>query len=350
MNETYVQEPAEEYGDQIEIRDHRHNFTIIDNAVYDILLPEHRSAFIVYAVLCRFANRQRQAWPSLSRIAKLCKMSRRTIQEHVHGLEKLGLVRIGQLRKKGKFSSNLYELLEVPPSTSTTAVGKTDYGETRKRQTYEDVVEQAFTPPADPPYAGSTVVVPAADGSERATNKIQSLRSFEQDPKDAHKNARAHETDASTSGQPIHLTDPDWREKLNGSLMGSVCGVYHPGFPCPHERFALDEIYRIIWQRSGPGMPPENLLRSHPSLHAFVHRLWSDTPEDWEPTMINQVRNIATWWKANRKPKDWSIPLMFSRPEEVLATAQAEQTQPTDQPSGLQRYAQKLQETGHATS
>ena len=121
--------------------------------------------------------------------------------------------------------------------------------------------------------------------------------------------------------------------------LGSACQIYHASFPCSHEQFALGEIARIVWNKK----PTEHRLRSHPSLHEFIHshKDMVGPPDDWELVAINHVREVATWWRANRKPKDWSIPLMFSRAGEVLATAQS---QPEQKETIWQQWAREERE------
>ncbi|MFA6428205.1 MAG: helix-turn-helix domain-containing protein [Candidatus Buchananbacteria bacterium] len=67
----------------------------------------------VYMWLSDHANSAGLCFPSINRLAKLCKVTKNTIKDRIRKLEKLGLVR-KQLRKKNnkENQSNLYQVVE----------------------------------------------------------------------------------------------------------------------------------------------------------------------------------------------------------------------------------------------
>ncbi|MGI9298600.1 MAG: hypothetical protein ACR2QC_11995 [Gammaproteobacteria bacterium] len=95
---------------------------------------------------------------------------------------------------------------------------------------------------------------------------------------------------------------------MESDQLPDACSIYHMGFPCEHEREALAIVKSVVW----PGASLR--LKSHPNLHQFIHDNAYDEPYP------ERVKKLATWWKQNRRFKDWGIPLMFSRPEETMAT------------------------------
>lgn len=70
---------------------------------------------LVYTVLCMYAdNSTKTAYPSVSRIAKLCGCSERSVRYALKRLEEAGFIEIRRRQKEGGgYTSNLYVLLDV---------------------------------------------------------------------------------------------------------------------------------------------------------------------------------------------------------------------------------------------
>lgn len=313
MTEPYVQEPAEEYGEQLHVDNQiEYNFTPLPNAVYAMWPHLGNDAFLVYILLVKFADRQTHiCWPSTDTMRNLTGFGKNKLSRCIKVLREHNMVATHQLRKGREYGTNRYTLLPVKDWDMVSPIqGRHDRDavtETPQRIYKQDPVKQDI-------------------------NK--------QDLKDADAKTRAREADyvekvPSDSG--LEEYDPGALTMSNG------CAVYHPGFPCAHEQFALGEVSRLLWGKHVS-------LKSHPALHTFLHanQPLVGPPDDWEHVTMNQVRELATWWKVNRKPKDWTIPLMFSRPEETLATAQAAPEHSSDDP--IARYMSRLtpEELGEA--
>lgn len=206
MTESYAHEPTEHYA---EIQDRRHNFTIIDNEIIDLIPELGRTAFTVYCILARFANRDREAWPSLDHLARLAKVKVRTIQETAHALEAFGLLKIEQRREKGRFTRNCYTLLEVNRARFPTVAVNTGYGNDTVRSMAEEEEKQTDS---DSTVLPSTVLNRSAQtaiGSERHTNKTYS--SLKQDLQKEKSKERAREENLSNEEErrqkPLDIVD-----------------------------------------------------------------------------------------------------------------------------------------------
>lgn len=68
---------------------------------------------IVLVVIAKHANKKLQAFPSVSRIAKLANMSPRSVHRKINHLQELGLLHVKNQGKDGKKTSNLYTLRVV---------------------------------------------------------------------------------------------------------------------------------------------------------------------------------------------------------------------------------------------
>jgi len=68
---------------------------------------------IVLVVIAKHANKKLQAFPSVSRIAKLANMSPRSVHRKINRLQELGLLHVKNQGKDGKKTSNLYTLRVV---------------------------------------------------------------------------------------------------------------------------------------------------------------------------------------------------------------------------------------------
>jgi pyocin large subunit-like protein len=71
---------------------------------------------IVLVVIAKHANKKLQAFPSVSRIAKLANMSPRSVHRKIIRLQELGLLHVKNQGKDGKKTSNLYTLRVVTDS------------------------------------------------------------------------------------------------------------------------------------------------------------------------------------------------------------------------------------------
>jgi len=71
---------------------------------------------IVLVVIAKHANKKLQAFPSVSRIAKLANMSPRSVHRKIIRLQELGLLHVKNQGKDGKKTSNLYTLRVVTES------------------------------------------------------------------------------------------------------------------------------------------------------------------------------------------------------------------------------------------
>jgi hypothetical protein len=67
-------------------------------------------------VIAKHANKKLQAFPSVSRIAKLANMSPRSVHRKINRLQELGLLHVKNQGKDGKKTSNLYTLRVVTDS------------------------------------------------------------------------------------------------------------------------------------------------------------------------------------------------------------------------------------------
>ena len=83
---------------------------------------------IVLVVIAKHANKKLQAFPSVSRIAKLANMSSRSVHRKIIRLQELGLLHVKNQGKDGKKTSNLYTLRVVTDSQGvvTDSQGDTD--------------------------------------------------------------------------------------------------------------------------------------------------------------------------------------------------------------------------------
>lgn len=84
-----------------------------NEAVDDALPRIGPSAFAVYAVLCRRANREGRCWPSLSSLAETSGLSGATIKRAIPVLEAEGLLLVerGTRKADGSLESNTYRLV-----------------------------------------------------------------------------------------------------------------------------------------------------------------------------------------------------------------------------------------------
>ena len=386
----------------VEIRDHRHGgYFRIDNELIDDYLPLiGRTGLTVYCVLARYANRSEEAWPSLEHLAKLCKLKRRTVQETVHGLERLGLVKIEQMREHGRFTRNCYTLLEVHRKQSTPVAVKTVYGEDSGRSTVEYEQNQPDNSFTDPPCTVSTVVPFSADGSERPTNKtyLQDLKQDVENQKHTQTRARAQGEFPQTEAEDEHPGDHEGEDychaRLDGACAWPLCAAERVPSEEPDEHGSrsfcplpwiagksgqekidtMDTLQPVATppaacERAGapavpeacrqyqPGFPCEHLL----TALSMVANEWWGQPMAAKPQQFlhefrskehlhvvvheftaTQIRQAAQWWKGNRRPQDLSLPLFFSQITSTLANAQSGDSRDGETP--WERWAREERE------
>ena len=282
MTDSYAQEPAAEYGDQIPVENLLDfPYVRLGQKVIEALPIIGRDAFVTYCALLHYADRGGACWPTYASLMKITTFGRKKLMKNLKVLCDHKLLKRTQMRKGKEYGANRYTLLPLedwqPAQPSEVPIWH-----------HQD-------------WSGPSMEVPTLDRSaldrQQGHHKLDPVvtRSRrELDPTGADENARAREA--------------DYPEMGNDGIVPDACAVFHAGFPCEHEQEALEILRTIMWTKA-------KTLKSHPSLHAFVHSVLA-YPED--------IEALARWWHVNRKPKDWSIPLMFSRPEETLATVQAE--------------------------
>jgi len=84
-------------------------FFKVPNSVFDMDLDLYQRAVLFY--LCRCGNQGAKAWPSYETLASKTGMSRRRAVDAIGQLVTQGLVRRIRRTHKGKFTSNLYEVV-----------------------------------------------------------------------------------------------------------------------------------------------------------------------------------------------------------------------------------------------
>lgn len=381
MSESYVQEPAEVYGDQIPV-DHRidFQFTPIANKAIEAMQLIGKDAFITYCVLMKYVNQGRgdgQCWPTLASLMYYTTFGRNRVIRSLKVLREHCMVESTQMRKGREFGANRYTLTDpsewtftikdgvpelsmpkncapkvvtqIRSTSSTRSILQPEEEHTQNARACEaNVTEMADEPPR---HYGSI-----EDGGERwwcprhDTRDACDCRDRDgyavtkqpgDDGKDYHPimdqrlstdyrytvGVGTEDTqDTMDTLQPVATSPAVSREQVPP---GEACRAYQGGIGvhCEHEWEALGIITDVIWPNSFKR--PRRPVKAHPLLHAFIHESLETFRED--------VRTVAVWWRANRKPKDWTIPLMFSRPGEVMATAQSGQT-PAHDPTDLSRY------------
>lgn len=88
-------------------------FTIIADPIFDD--PRvGKNELLVYITLCKFANKDRDCWPGLNKIAEVARCGRSTVQEAVKTLVMLGYVDKQVRKKRGGYRSSLYKVYNTP--------------------------------------------------------------------------------------------------------------------------------------------------------------------------------------------------------------------------------------------
>lgn len=86
------------------------------------------SAKALYALICAYAGNKGQSFPSTSLLSHQLSVSRPTLQKSINQLKDKHVISVEQKRSEGRFSHNVYSLLNQPSSTvaKNTDNGKTD--------------------------------------------------------------------------------------------------------------------------------------------------------------------------------------------------------------------------------
>ena len=113
MTEPYVQEPAEEYGEQLHVDNQiEYNFTPLPNAVYAMWSHIGNDALLVYILLVKFADRQTHiCWPSIDTMRTLTGFGKNKLTRCIKVLREHNMVATHQLRKGREYGTNRYTLL-----------------------------------------------------------------------------------------------------------------------------------------------------------------------------------------------------------------------------------------------
>ena len=93
----------------------RSKFTRIPKVHELVLVGATPELIPTYCAISDYANKNGLRWPKMQTVAAKIGRSVRTIQRHVHELDRLGLVQIvrRQRDKRGRFSSYLYGVAAV---------------------------------------------------------------------------------------------------------------------------------------------------------------------------------------------------------------------------------------------
>lgn len=106
------------------VRDLRGNYLRIENPALELVSEEGSKAIAVYAWICWHANNKTETcYPSLSTLAKKCKISRRTVIRIIRFLEDIKLIAIDRTQKGEHGAINVYYLLGAKSGDSVKSAG-----------------------------------------------------------------------------------------------------------------------------------------------------------------------------------------------------------------------------------
>ena len=92
------------------------HFTMLsDSVIDDERVGKHE--LLVYTVLCRYAGKERTAFPSIPTISRKARLSERTVQEAIKGLQALGYLHVERRKRDDGTNgnkSNLYTVTDTP--------------------------------------------------------------------------------------------------------------------------------------------------------------------------------------------------------------------------------------------
>ena len=108
-----IQEDPAVYGDQIElIKEEWYAYGRIPHKATDNIDFIGRNAFCVYCALMRFADRATgTCWPSSTTLMQMTGLSRRALFRELQRLSTLGMITRRQMRKKQKYGTNQYHMI-----------------------------------------------------------------------------------------------------------------------------------------------------------------------------------------------------------------------------------------------
>ena len=343
----YIQEPAEDYGDQLKpaLEDaRRHQFIMVDYPVIDALPAIGRAAFVVYCVLVRFANKQKICWPTYEQLQEKSGYGFDTVRDALSVLAKWGFISRKQMIKHGRYGANKYTLLDLSawtkpePQGENTDNGKTDAEKTDTEKTpdYLDPVLSRSNLNLDPEENTKTRARKNLNFSEKekdeerqtqwhgAMQELRRMRGYDDEAEERPVGyGEDEEWDRLLSSQPDphELDDNQGESALPGrdithipdfSAIPEACRAYQPNFPCPHMDQALVTMAGVWWTRV-PNLPA---LRTQFNDKEAFHKLCHEYTDA-------EIRQAAEWWKAHKKPRELSPALFFNQIEMALANAQS---------------------------
>ena len=333
----YAQEPAEEYGSQLEIQDHRQpQFLWIDFKVFDycITANNYRAAYIVYSALVRFVNKDRVAWPTWETLMRVTRYGKDTLHQALQQLRRAGLIEIEQMRKGGKFGANRYVLLDL-----------------------QDWQPQNGQPLPQGIFTDSDSTVSDFSVSDKPGNKLDPVLSRSRsylDPEDTHKTRARENADCpstededrvgygeesgemrcivcgaawDTTSPALHRSGCTYYDPMDdlqpvatpsaasgtGGAPAEACRAYQPGFACGCLQRVVAAVAEQWW---GTYYQPDHV---RPLLREFrnTEELWTIAHE----YSVDDIVYAAAYWKQSGEKL--RLPLFFSQIASTLATAQS---------------------------
>jgi len=117
---------------RIEARDQRSKpWLWIHHDILSYLVVIGAKAFVVYCILAKYANNaSQQSWPSQATLSKETGLSTQLLLKNLRILEKYRLIATTQNRENGRFTNNIYRLIDVVPHNKNTVSGFSTNGET----------------------------------------------------------------------------------------------------------------------------------------------------------------------------------------------------------------------------
>lgn len=95
----------------------------------------------IYALLCAYAGGKDSAFPSVDTLVYQLNISKDTIYKYIKELRKKGVISVEQIRESGRFSRNIYTLLNYNPNMICTESDSTGHGKTGADTTVSDEVD-----------------------------------------------------------------------------------------------------------------------------------------------------------------------------------------------------------------
>lgn len=95
----------------------------------------------IYSLLCAYAGGKDCAFPSVDTLTVQLNISKDTIYKYIKELREKGVIEVEQIREGGRFSRNIYTLLNYNPNMISTESGSTGHGTTGADTTVSDQVD-----------------------------------------------------------------------------------------------------------------------------------------------------------------------------------------------------------------